>query len=63
VEFAESLQHTSGDGGPFSAWRQRLEYAFAHEFTGGGEATDGAAIRRIDVTIDDATPDSLTIGH
>jgi hypothetical protein len=63
VESAESLQHTSGVGGPFAAWRQRLEYAFAHEFTGGGEATDGAAIRRIEVTIDDATPDSLTIGH
>jgi hypothetical protein len=63
VESAESLQQTSGVGSPFAAWRQRLEYTFAHEFTGGGEATDGAAIRRIDVEIDDATPDSLTIGH
>jgi hypothetical protein len=63
VESAESLQQTSGDGGPFPAWRQRLEYAFAHEYSGGGEMTDGAAIRRIDVTFDDPTPDSLTIGH
>ena len=63
VESAESLQQTSGAGGPFAAWRQRIEYAFAHEYSAGGEETDGAAIRRIDVTIDDATPDSLTIGQ
>ncbi|MGH2897934.1 MAG: hypothetical protein ACRDMZ_04615, partial [Solirubrobacteraceae bacterium] len=63
VESAESLQQTSGAGGPFAAWRQRLEYVFAHEYSAGGEETDGAAIRRIDVTIDDATPDALTIGQ
>jgi len=63
VESSESLQQTSGTAGAFPAWRQRMEYAFAHERTGGGEETEGAAIRRIDVTIDDTTPDSLTIGR
>jgi hypothetical protein len=63
VEPAESLQQSSGVGGAFSAWRQRLEYAFAHEYVGGGEDSGGAAIRRIDVTMDDVLPDRLTIGR
>jgi hypothetical protein len=63
VEPAESLQQTSGVAGSFGAWRQRLEYAFAHEYVPGGEESSGAAIRRIDVTMDDALPDSLTIGR
>jgi hypothetical protein len=63
VEPAESLQQSSGVGGAFSAWRQCLEYAFAHEYVGGGEDSGGAAIRRIDVTMDDVLPDRLTIGR
>ncbi len=63
VEPAESLQQTSGVAGSFGAWRQRLEYAFAHEYVPGGEESSGVAIRRIDVTMDDALPDSLTIGR
>ena len=63
VEAAESLQQTTGVGGSFAAWRQRLQYAFAHEALDGNEPSDGAPIHRIDVTIDDATPDQLTIGH
>ncbi|MGQ0643059.1 MAG: hypothetical protein ACT4P6_20120 [Gemmatimonadaceae bacterium] len=63
VEPAESLQHSSGVAGAFVAWRQRLAYAFAHEFIAGGEDSGGAAIRRIDVTMDDVLPDSLTIGR
>jgi hypothetical protein len=59
----EGLMHAPPGAAAFAAWRQRLEYTF--EYDGETEIieTDGAPIRRIDVTMDSALPDHLTIGQ
>lgn len=62
AEQAEALQQPSAIGAAFTAWRQRIECAFAHELVDGGQETAGATIRRIDVAMDDAVPDRLMIG-
>jgi hypothetical protein len=63
VEPGESVLQATGSGAAFPAWRQRLDYAFAYEGSLGGEESEGAPIHRIDVTIDDAVGDSLTVGR
>jgi hypothetical protein len=59
----EGLMHAPPGVASFPAWRQRLEYTF--EYDGETEVieTEGAPIKRIDVNMDSALPDHLTIGQ
>jgi hypothetical protein len=59
----EGLMHTAPGAAAFPAWRQRLEYTFEYDGETDVLESDGAPIRRIDVTMDSALPDHFTIGE
>jgi hypothetical protein len=59
----EGLMHTPPGTAAFAAWRQRLEYTFEYDGETEVVETEGAPIKRIDVTMDSALPDHLTIGQ
>lgn len=59
----EGLMYSAPGSAAFPAWRQRLEYAFEYDCVTEVVETEGAPIHRIDVNMDSALPDHLTIGE
>lgn len=59
---ADHVRQSTGVGSDFPAWRQSLGYEFAFESTTGGTESAGDRIRKIEVDLDDATPERFTLG-
>jgi hypothetical protein len=61
LDAAENFTYQPASGSSFAVWKQRLSYRFHFDLEQGGDASSGGPIKQINVQMDDAIVESLSV--